>query len=77
MDIINKRFKDLRIMCNMSQEAWGNILGITRSGVSDIERGNRSVTKQHLIMLQNWKEKPINIDWLQTGEGDPFLIKCF
>ena len=39
------------------------------SGVSDIERGKRNVTDQHLIMLSNWHERKVNIDWLRTGEG--------
>lgn len=72
MDEINKRFKDLRIECKKSQDEWGKILGITKSGVSDIERGRRNVTEQHLIMLSNWKEKAIDINWLKCGIGQKF-----
>lgn len=72
MDEINKRFKDLRIECKKSQDEWGKILGITKSGVSDIERGRRNVTEQHLIMLSNWKEKAIDINWLKYGIGQKF-----
>lgn len=72
METINARFKELRIECQKSQEQWGALLGLTKSGVSDIERGRRNVTDQHLIMLSNWKEKRINIDWLKTGEGKKF-----
>lgn len=73
MNEINKRFKELRLICKKSQEEWGQIFGITKSGVSDIERGKRNVTRQHIVMLQNWKERQVNIHWLETGEGDPFL----
>lgn len=73
MSDINSRFKELRKNCNKSQEDFGKILGLTKSGVSDIERGKRNVTEQHLIMLKNWTEKPINIEWLRTGEGEMFL----
>lgn len=73
MDTINSRFKALRIECKKSQEEWGKILGLTKSGVSDIERGRRNVTDQHLIMLGNWIERPININWLTSGEGDMFI----
>ena len=69
---INQRFKELRILCKKSQEEWGKVFGITKSGVSDIERGKRNVTKQHLTMLQGWKERRVNIDWLKTGEGEMF-----
>lgn len=72
MENINTRFKKLRIECDKSQEEWGRILGLSKSGVSDIERGKRNVTKQHLIMLENWNERPINIDWLNSGTGQMF-----
>lgn len=72
MESINVRFKELRIACKRSQEEWGEILGLTKSGVSDIERGKRNVIDKHLVMLSNWQEKPINIDWLRDGTGDMF-----
>ena len=72
MEEINMRFKELRNKCNKSQEEWGKILGITKSGVSDIERGRRNVTEQHLIMLENWSERAINIEWIRTGIGNMF-----
>lgn len=67
----NDRFHSLRIACKKSQEAFGEILGLTKSGVSDIERGKRNVTEKHLIMLSNWHEYKVNIEWLRTGEGGP------
>lgn len=69
---INERFKSLRKACNKSQEEFGKVLGLSVSGISDIERGKRNVTEQHLIMLSNWKEKKVNITWLRTGDGDMF-----
>lgn len=73
MSNINERFKKLRKTCGMTQEDWAKILGLSRSGVTDIEAGRRNVTAQHMIMLSNWKEKRVNIEWLKTGEGDMFL----
>ena len=72
MGNINSRFKKLRLECKKSQEQFGEILGLSKSGISDIERGRRNVTEQHLIMLSNWNEKPVNIEWLRTGEGSMF-----
>jgi transcriptional regulator with XRE-family HTH domain len=57
----------------MSQEEFGKILGLSKSGVSEIEAGRRSVTEQHIIMLKNYKDKPINEKWIRTGEGEMFL----
>ncbi len=65
----NDRLHSLRIACKKSQESFGEILGLTKSGVSDIERGKRNVTEKHLIMLSNWHEYKVNIEWLRTGEG--------
>ena len=57
----------------MSQEEFGGILGLSKSGVSEIEAGRRSVTEQHIIMLKNYKKTLINTEWLKTGEGEMFL----
>lgn len=70
---INERFRLLRLESGKSQEEWGKILGLTKSGVSNIENGLRSVSERHLIMLSNWKERFVNIEWLRTGEGEMFL----
>ncbi len=75
MENINARFKKIRKVCNKTQTEWGKILGIKASGVSDIESGRRNVTEQHLIMLSNWKEVHINIDWLRNGGPDEDMFK--
>lgn len=73
METINNRFRQLREACQKSQEEFGKVLGITKSGVSDIEREKRNVTDQHLIMFSNWKEFSVNTEWLRTGKGEMFI----
>ena len=73
MSEINKRFKELRIAADKTQEEWGTIIGISKSGVGDIEAGRRNVTNKHIIMLGNYTELRINTKWLETGEGEMFL----
>lgn len=73
MDAINERFIELRKACKKTQTDFGKVLGISVSGISAIETGQRSVTEKHLIMLSNWDEYNVNIDWLRTGKGDMFL----
>lgn len=76
MDTINERFKMLRESCQKTQTEWADILGLSRSGVSEIEAGRRNVTKKHIRSLELWdgyKDKAINIDWLRTGNGEMFL----
>ena len=67
---MNERIKELRKAMGKSQEEFGKILGITKSGVSDIESGRRNVTEQHIIML---KRENINEEWLRNGNGEMFI----
>ena len=71
---INQRFRDLRKMCKKSQEEWADIMGLSRSGIADIEAGRRNVTEKHikLLSIESIDGKYINEDWLRTGDGDPF-----
>ena len=48
---INKRFRELRKMCKKSQEEWADIMGLSRSGIADIEAGRRNVTEKHIKLL--------------------------
>lgn len=75
MENINLRFIELRKTLKMSQESIGEILGVTRSGVSNIENGFRKVTPKHVKMLcmMPINGKYVNEKWLQSGEGDMFL----
>ena len=71
---INRRFRELRKMCKKSQEEWADIMGLSRSGIADIEAGRRNVTEKHirLLSIESIDGKYINEDWLRTGDGDPF-----
>lgn len=72
---MNERFKELRKALGMNMEEFGTVLGISKSGVSEIENGRRSVTNQHIRILVT---TPINGEhvseqWLRTGEGEMFV----
>ena len=71
---INQRFRELRKACEKSQEEWADIMGLSRSGIADIEAGRRNVTEKHirLLSIESIDGKYINEDWLRTGDGDPF-----
>lgn len=64
---MNERIKTLRTELKMSQQKLGEWLGLSKSGVSEIESGRRNVTEQHIIML---KSHNVNETWLRTGVGD-------
>lgn len=71
---INDRFRLLREACNKNQSEWADILGLSRSGVSEIESGRRSVTDKHikLLCVDPIDGNYINGTWLRTGEGEMF-----
>ena len=71
---INRRFRELRKICKKSQEEWADIMGLSRSGITEIEAGRRNVTEKHikLLSIKSIDGKYINEDWLRTGDGDPF-----
>lgn len=73
METINDRFKLLRQACHKTQVEFAGIFGMSRSGICDIEKGRNNVTEQHLIILSNWHERKVNIDWLRTGKGEMFI----
>ena len=65
---INERFKELRKAFGLSQEELGNKIGLSKSGISNIESGTRNVTDKHIKLICS--EFPINEDWLRTGAGE-------
>ena len=70
---MNSRIKELRKAMKKSQEDFGKILGLSKSGVSEIESGRRNVTEQHIIMLRNCTDFNVNENWIRTGEGEMFI----
>ena len=71
MSTANERFREVRKACKKNQEEWGNIIGISRVGITEIEAGRRNVTDKHLDDIKN-SDFPINTDWIKTGTGEMF-----
>lgn len=72
MDIF-ERIKDIRKELGYSQTKFGELLGISRDAVNNLENGRlkRPEQKEPLYRLICQK---FNVDenWLRTGEGKPF-----
>ena len=66
-----ERVKIIRECLNMSQEKFGNLLGVTKVAISNIENGNRGLTDQMLFSI--CRAFNVNASWLRTGEGSIFL----
>jgi len=64
---LNNRIKEIRKTKKLSQEAFGEKLGITKSSVSLLESGKNNPSEQTIMLI--CKEFGVNEVWLRTGEG--------
>lgn len=67
---MNERIKVLRKKLNLSQESFGERLGITGGGISKLESGQRNITEQMIKSI--CREFNVSYLWLKTGEGEMF-----
>ena len=61
------RIRKLRLACDLSQEEFGQILGVTKSTISNIENGRFNITETMIKLACN--EFNVNEDWLRHGTG--------
>lgn len=69
---MGERILKLREMFKMSQESFGEKLGITRAAVSKIELGKSNLTESNIKLI--CREFGVSEEWLRTGEGDMFPV---
>lgn len=62
----NQRLRQLRHDLNMSQDAFGKLLGLKQGSFSDIERGKVNVSPS---VLRKLDQLGFNPTWIQQGEG--------
>ena len=67
---MNERLKELRKYLDLSQKVFAEKLGITDSGLSNLESGKRNLTEQMIISI--CREFNVNRAWLVEGVGDMF-----
>lgn len=68
---MNKRIKELRKLLNLSQEEFGNRLGVTRGAITNIEL-NKTIPKPLFIDLI-CKTFNVNQDWILNGTEPIFI----
>ena len=68
---MHKRIRELRESLKLSQTAFAEKLGMTRSMISNMELGIVDVPDYRLGVIV--KEFNVNRSWLETGEGEMFL----
>ena len=70
---MNERIKELRKHLGLTLEEFGKRLGVTRSAIGHLERGERTLTDQ--MFLSICREFNVNEEWLRTGEGEMFTLQ--
>lgn len=68
---MNERLKLLRSTLGITLEEFGKKVGVTRSAVGRIEKGERKVTEQ--MALSICREFHVNYHWLVYGDGEMFI----
>lgn len=68
---MNERIRELRKCLNLTMEAFGERIGVSKSTISNIENGNREAT-EHMIK-SICREFGADYMWLTTGEGEMFV----
>lgn len=65
---MHSRIKEIRTSTGLTQEEFGDVLGVTRNVIANIEGGRYK--PQNVFIKLLIKEFNINEDWLKTGEGE-------
>lgn len=68
---MNERIAELRKALKLSQTAFGKQIGLTASGVSNIEVGVREVQERHIKLIVS-AFPDVSEEWLRNGVGDMF-----
>ncbi len=69
---MNKRLKELRTKLALSQEEFGDRIGIkSRAHISLLENGTRNITDR--VINDIVREFSVNEDWLRYGKGEMFI----
>lgn len=66
-----ERIKDVRNSLGLTLEKFGEKLGVTKTAISRIEKGERSLTEQMTKSI--CREFSVDYMWLTTGDGEMFI----
>lgn len=65
-----ERVKEVRKSLNLTLEKFGEKLGVGKTAISNIEKGNRNLTEQMALAI--CREYNVNYDYLIYGDGEMF-----
>ncbi len=67
---MNERVKELRKALGLTLDKFGARLGVGKTAISKIEKGENNLTDQ--MFLSICREYNVNPGWLETGNGPMF-----
>ena len=65
-----ERIKKIRKAQGLTLEKFGQNLGVTKTAISRLEKGERGCTEQMIKLICN--EYNVNEEWLRNGTGEMF-----
>lgn len=68
-----ERVKKVRKKLGLTLEKFGEKVGVGKTAISNIEKGNRNLTEQMAISI--CREFHVDYTWLTTGKGDDIFEK--
>nr|DAT70734.1 MAG TPA: helix-turn-helix domain protein [Caudoviricetes sp.] len=68
---MNERIHQLRKALGLTLEEFGTKVGVGKSAISKIERGENNLSEQMFKSI--CREWNVNEEWLRTGEGEMFV----
>lgn len=66
-----ERVKEIRKALGLTLEKFGENVGVGKTAISNIEKGNRNLTEQMTKSI--CREYNVDYMWLTTGEGEMFV----
>lgn len=66
----NERIKEVRKSLGLTQEKFGEKIGVKKNSLSNTETGVNAVSNQ--LRTAICREFNVNEEWLRTGEGEMF-----
>lgn len=66
-----ERVKEIRKTLGLTLEKFGEKLGVGKTAISNIEKGNRNLTEQMTKSI--CREYGVDYIWLTTGNGEMFV----
>ena len=67
---MNNRIKEIRKQAKLSQEKFGNAIGVSRDTIANIEADRIEI--KEIFITSICREFNVNEEWLRTGKGEKY-----